>query len=550
MDSKPWFKNAVVYALDVETFKDADGDGVGDFRGLIQELDYLNRLGVSTLWLLPFYPSPNRDNGYDVVDYYGVDERFGSLGDFVEFVEAADDRGIRVIVDLVVNHTSDQHPWFQQARSAPDSKYRDFYVWVEEPPPTDPERGTVFPGEVEDERVWTYDSEAGAYYYHRFYPFQPDLDLTNPAVRKEIYKIMAFWLKLGVSGFRVDAATWMIQPKHPDTATMDDPHELLRGLKRHALSHRSDAVLLAEADDAPAELGKYVGEGDEMDLLMNFVLNAHLVAAIATERAAPVVEGLERLPPTGRGQWANFLRNYDELNIGRLPADLKETVFERFAADSGMRIYGRGIRRRLAPMLDGDWDQYRMAFSLLFSMPGVPMVLYGDEIGMGDDLSLPGRSSIRTAMQWSDDSNGGFSSASSEDLTVSVIDDGPFGYDRVNVERQLADPDSLFNFMTRLIATRRECRAIGHGTATIVPTDDSGTLVHRFDWEDTIVLCVHNLASDAATVEVPLELLPVESTSCIHGNPTLERADSTCRIELDGYGYGWFRIRSRTESSS
>ncbi|QLG29262.1 alpha-amylase family protein [Halorarum halophilum] len=538
-----WFKNAVVYAVDVEAFNDSDGDGVGDFQGLTQKLDYLDRLGVSALWLLPFYPTPNRDNGYDVSDYYGVDPRLGTLGDFVEFMDEAEARGIRVIIDLVVNHTSDQHPWFKAAQEDPDSKYRDYYVWVDERPPPDPERATVFPGEVEDERVWTYDEEADAYYYHRFYPFQPDLNLANPDVRAEIYRIMKFWLELGVAGFRVDAATLMIQPKHPDAEQLDDPHEVLRSLKRHAVARRSDAVLLAEADDAPGELESYFGDGAEMDLLMNFVLNAHLVAALATERAAPLAEGLERLPPADVGQWMNFLRNYDELNIGRLPKDLQDEVFERFAPDTDMRIYGRGIRRRLAPMLDGDERRVKLAFSLLFSMPGTPMLLYGDEIGMGEDLSLPGRTSVRTPMQWTDEENAGFSTASEDDLVLPVVSGGRFGHEEVNVAAQRADAESLLNWMERLIATRRESREIGEGSFSVIDVDHPCAFAHRYDFNGNAVVCVHNLSDGKCSLEFDLDLVQGDALYPLLGNADHTRHDDgSCEITLDDYGYIWLRL--------
>ncbi len=543
MKPDPWYKNAVVYALDVETFNDSTGDGVGDFPGLIDRLDYLNGLGISALWLLPFYPTPNRDNGYDITDYYGIDPRLGTLGDFVEFIGEAESRGIKVIIDLVVNHTSDQHPWFQQARTEPESKYREYYIWVDEPPSADSSRESVFPGEVTDDRVWTYDSEAGAYYYHRFYPFQPDLNTANPHVREEIYKILKFWLQLGVDGFRIDAATLMIQAKHPDSDEDEDPHELLRSLKKHAVAQQGNTALLAEADDDPAKLQTYAGE-DGMDLLMNFVLNAHLIAAFATSRSEPLVEGLEQLPNLEGSQWMNFLRNYDELNIGRLSDALREEVFDIFAPDPDMQIYGRGIRRRLAPMLGGDTQRLKLANSLLFSMPGTPLLLYGDEIGMGDELSLPGRLSVRTPMQWSDDPNAGFSTAAESDLVSPVISGGAFGYEQVNVAAQRSSEGSLLNWIQRLISTRRECHEIGSGTMDILGTEQESVFAHQYEYDGYITLFAHNLADDQVSLELDS---PVPASASIHrllGNPDdVQHGDGTLDISLGRYGFVWFRVQ-------
>jgi maltose alpha-D-glucosyltransferase/alpha-amylase len=535
-----WYKNAVIYALDAEAFADADGDGIGDFQGLIDRLDYLSRLGVTCVWLLPFYPTPNRDNGYDVMDYYGVDPRLGTLGDFVEFVHGAEERGIRVIVDLVVNHTSDQHPWFQAARRDPDSKYRDYYVWAEEPPELPEHVGPVFPGE--EESVWTWDDEAGAYYYHRFYHFQPDLNLANPEVREEIRKIMGFWLELGVSGFRVDAATLMIQRKGDAEDHPEEPHEILREMRRFVNTRRGDAVLLAEADDEPGELATYFGDGDEMNLLMNFVLDAHMVLALATRRSEPLEDVFERLPPVPEeGQWANFLRNYDELNIGRLSRDKQQLVYEAFAPDPDMRIYDRGIRRRLAPMLDGDRDRLELAFSLLFSMPGTPMFVYGDELGMGDDLSLPGRNPVRTPMQWSPAENAGFSTADAADLVRPVIDEGPFGYERVNVADQHDDPESLLSWMERLVGTRREMPVFGWGDLTVLETGHPTAFAHRCEWREGSAVAVHNLAADGCEVALG-GVEPDAALTRVFGEATANQASDGWRVGLGRFGYGWFRV--------
>ena len=540
----PWYKNAVVYAVDVEAFQDADGDGVGDFEGLTSRLDYLDHLGVDCLWLLPFYPTPNRDNGYDVADYYGVDSRHGTLGDFVDFVRAADERGIDVLIDLVVNHTSDQHPWFQRAREG-DERYRDYYVWSDDPPEDDPERGSVFPGEVEDARVWTYDEEADAYYYHRFYPFQPDLDLTNPDVRDEIRQIMSFWLQLGVSGFRLDAATLMIQQKRPGMPESDDPFELLSQLRANATRDRGDVVFMAEADDDPATLPSYArggGGGGGMDMLLDFPGSAYLFAALATGRAEALDELYDTLPALpAESQWVNFLRNYDELNLGRLSGDLREETFDAIAPEEDMRIYGRGVRRRLAPMLDGDPDRLQLAFSLLFSMPGTPLVTYGDEIGMGEDLSLPGRTAVRTPMQWSAADNAGFSSASADDLVRRVVSEGEFDYERVNVADQWATRGSLLNFVEHLIGTRHETPEIGSGEFSRLDTADASAFAHRFDHGDRTVAVAHNLGDDPLTVTLDLDRTGGTVVELL-GDGAVRREGGSVAVDLDAYGYRWLRI--------
>jgi maltose alpha-D-glucosyltransferase/alpha-amylase len=536
-----WHKNETIYSVDVETFYDSDGDGVGDFQGLIDRLGYLSRLGVSCLWLLPFYETPNLDNGYDVADYYQVDSRLGNMGDFVEFTHEARARGIRVIVDLVVNHTSDQHPWFQAARRDPDSPYRDYYVWTDEPAAA-PDKETFFPGEEED--VWAYDEVAEAYYYHRFYRFQPDLNLRNPDVREEIRKILGFWLELGVSGFRVDAATLMIDQKGT-LPPLDDPHSVLKEMKSFVRSRRGDAILLAEADDAPDELDEYFGDdGDEMDLLLNFVLNAHLTPALAREEAEPLVSGLERLPDVSEtpGQWANFLRNHDELNVGRLSDAARAEVFETFGPDERMRIYGRGLRRRLAPMLGGDPERIELAYSLLFALPGTPVIVSGDEIGMGEDLSLPGRNAVRTPLHWSDDPNAGFSSGDPDSLVRSVIAEGPFGYEHVNVAAQRADQDSLLDWMERLIGTRKECPSLGWGTQTVLDTGSGAVFANRYDWEENTVVTAHNLAAEGTTVTLDLGDPDGSIHRLVGEGEHDRREDGSVDVDLGRYDYCWLRV--------
>src|SRR6478672_9247124 len=411
-----WYKNAVVYSLDVETFLDANGDGIGDFEGLTRRLDYLEGLGVTAVWLTPFQPSPRRDDGYDISDFYGVDRRFGSGGDFVEFMREADSRGIRVLMDLVVNHTSNEHPWFQERH--------DWYVWSKRRP-ANWRSGVVFPGVQKS--TWTYDKKAREYYFHRFYDFQPDLDMDNPRVREEVRRIMGFWLQLGVAGFRVDAVPFILEEPPRSTRRPLIHFEYLKEFREFLQWRVGDAVLLGEANVPPDQTLPYFADGDGLHLMFNFWVNQHLFVSLATGDARPLAAALQatrKLPPTG--QWAHFLRNHDELDLGRLAAHDRRTVFEAFGPEPSMQLYGRGIRRRPAPML-GDQARLRLAYSLVLSLPGTPVLRYGDEIGMGDDLRLKDRAAIRTPMQWSNERNAGFSRA--ETLARPVISRGAFGYD-------------------------------------------------------------------------------------------------------------------------
>lgn len=538
-----WYKRALIYSLNVETYMDANGDGIGDFAGLTGRLDYLSSLGVTCLWFLPFFASPNRDNRYDVADYYAIAPELGTLGDFVEFLHEARERGFRVIIDLPVNHTSSDHRWFQEARKDPKSPYRNYYIWSEEKP-AGAHKGMVFPGQQES--TWTFDEEAQAYYFHRFYSHQPDLNIANPEVRDEIRKIMGFWLELGVSGFRIDAAPFLIEFKGEleSESLRDDPHVFFRYMREFVSWRRGDAMLLAEANVAPENLPKYFGNGDKMHMLFNFFLNQRLFLALARQDATPIIDGLKQqpnIPPTT--QWANFLRNHDELDLGRLSKEERHEVYEAFAPDENMRLYGRGIRRRLPPML-GDTRRLLLSYSLMLSLPGTPVLRYGEEIGMGDDLSLAGRSSVRTPMQWSDEANAGFSTASPEELVRPVIDSGEYSYERVNVTAQQRDPESFLNRLIRLINIWRGCPEIGWGTLEIVETNRSGVLAHRCQSRDGVVLLVHNLSEDESDVTLDLSAYERGHLMDLLGDKQyvpIERRSH--KVELEAFGFRWFRIR-------
>jgi maltose alpha-D-glucosyltransferase / alpha-amylase len=535
-----WYKNCVVYSLDLETFMDANGDGVGDFEGLIRRLDYLQSLGVDVLWLAPFQPTPNRDNGYDVSDYYGVDARHGSSGDFVEFMHHAHKRGMQVIIDLVVNHSSDQHPWFQSARRDPRSPYRDYYVWADKRPPNWNE-GMVFPGVQKS--VWTHDKRAKAWYFHRFYEFQPDLNTSNPDVRTEIRRIMGFWLQQGVAGFRVDALPFILEEPPRDKKKRRQLHyEYLTEMRTFLQWRAGRAVLLGEANVRPQDVPRYFGEsGNGIHMMFNFWVNQHLFYALASGDVRPLAKALcdtEDIPEMS--QWAHFLRNHDELDVDRLSEKQRQRVFEKFGPDPTMRLYERGIRRRLAPML-GDRRHMELAYSMLFSLPGTPVMRYGDEIGMGEDLSLNERDAVRTPMQWSAERNAGFSHA--RRLVHPVISEGVYSHINVNVEAQRRDPGSLLNWTARMIRLRKECPEIGWGKWSILRTGDPGVLAMCYEWRHNRLVIAHNF--DTRPREVPLRV-PGERggllVNLIAQDECHADANGVHHIALEELGYRWYRV--------
>ncbi|MGY4622572.1 alpha-amylase family protein [Bradyrhizobium sp. USDA 4486] len=534
-----WYKNAVIYSLNVATYKDGNGDGIGDFKGLTEQLDHIAQLGVNCLWLLPFYPSPGLDHGYDVTDYYNVAPALGTLGDFVEFSHQARLRGLRLIVDLPINHTSDRHPWFQQARADPSSPFREYYVWSTSEPENSTE-GVVFPGVQLS--VWTYDLCAQSWYYHRFYQHQPDLNITCAAVREEIFRIFGFWLELGVSGFRIDAAPFVVEEIRPDRPAKRR-YEFFAELRNFLSWRKGDAVLLAEANVAPAELQHYFGDGTRIHMLFAFLLNQHLFLALARQSAEPLRRCMTQLPQLPQfAHWAQFLRNHDELDLGRLTSEERDEVYAAFAPTRKMQLYGRGIRRRLACMFGNDRRRIELAFSLLFSLPGTPVIYYGDELGMGDDLRLPERWPIRTCMQWTDDEDGGFSTRRGHRLLHHVIREGRYAPAKVNAIAQQRDPDSLFNWLRRLVEMRQSCPEIGWGECTVPESNCPAVLIQHFVWEGKSVLVLHNLSQNGCCTEIK-DVPAGRKLTDIFGNRIYDKpsADGTA-IELDGYGYRWFRL--------
>ncbi|MGD9616187.1 MAG: alpha-amylase family protein [Alphaproteobacteria bacterium] len=540
-----WYKNAIIYCLSVGTFMDANGDGIGDFAGLMRRLDYLQGLGVTAVWLMPFQVSPRRDNGYDVADYYSVDPRFGTFGDFVEFTHGANHRGMHVLMDLVINHTSDQHPWFKEARRDPRSKYRDWYVWSEKKPPN-ADQGVVFPGVQES--TWTYDQRAKAWYFHRFYKFQPDLNTANPEVQAEILKIMGFWIELGVSGFRLDAAPFIIAQEGSDEQDSKESYLMLRRFRELVQWRRGDCILLAEANVPPEENMEYFGrDGDRLHMMFNFPMNQNLFYALATADTGPLIEALNATKPRpATAQWATFLRNHDELDLGRLSDEKRQAVFAAFGPEPEMQLYDRGIRRRLAPMLDGDRRRLDLAYSLLFTLPGTPVIFYGDELGMGEDLSLPERDSARTPMQWSNELQGGFTV--NKKPILPVIAGGPYGYEQINAAKQRRDADSLLNWMERLIRMRKEVPEIGWGDFNVIASSDPAVLILRYDWRNNSVLFMHNFDSKPREVmfSVGLDGEDADPGKLLINLLTEEHdvADGGGKHQLviEGYGYRWFRV--------
>jgi trehalose synthase len=531
-----WWKTAVFYNLNVETYLDWDDDGIGDLAGLAQRLDYLAELGVTCLWLAPFFPSPREDNGYDIADYFGVDPRYGHLGDFVEVVRTAQDRGMRVIVDLVVNHTSDQHPWFQAARTSRDSPYRDFYIWRDEPP--EDQRDSMFPDR--EDGVWYYDEVAGQYYEHSFYRHQPDLNTTNPAVRDEIAKVVGFWLQMGVDGFRVDAVPFLIQ------AEGQNEHEYLRAIRGYVGRRSGTGMLLGEVNLPYEEQIHYFGNenGDELPMQFDFVGNQQLYLALARQDAAPLVEALQARPPIARtNQWGNFVRNHDELTLDQLGEEERQEVFAAFAPQESQRIHGRGITRRLPPMLAGDPRSVRMVYSLMFSLPGAPVLYYGEEIGMGEHETLGSRKAVRTPMQWSHEANGGFSHADPDDLALPVVEGG-FAPAHVNVSAQQHDPASLWQFMRGLVTAYKKSPEIGWGELEIVEQEHACVLVHCLTSSTGQLVALHNFASDGRAVSFTLQDVDTSTkvVDLLGKDTCVPDDDGRLTVHLEGFDHRWLRI--------
>ena len=540
-----WFRNAVVYQVDVAFFLDANGDGWGDLRGVTERLEHIRGLGATCLWLLPFYRSPYDDGGYDVTDHLAVDPRFGDAADIAILLDKAESLGLRVIVDLVPQHTSIQHRWFQEARHDRSSPYRDYYVWADEPVETEVE--PIFPT-VEDS-VWTWDDEAQQFYRHVFYDFEPDLELGNPRVREEIRRIMAFWLRLGVSGFRIDAVPYMIERARA-ADPRDEGYWLLSELREFTALHHPDAVLLGEVDVPPEHYPQYVGCPERLSMIIDFWLNNNTFLALAREKAEPLARALVRRPaPHPHSQYATFLRNHDELDLEQLGSEERQEVLDRFAPEQEMRAYDRGIRRRLAPMLDGDRRRITMAHALMMSLPGAPVLLYGDEIGMGDNLSRPERKAVRTPMQWTDGENAGFSLAPADRLAAAPVSGGRFGYERVNVAAQTCDRESLLATIGNLARSRLSAEEIGATDCEVLETGVPSVLCLSHGKEGRRLVTAVNLADEDVTCEITDVRLPglVDVLSDREYPPP---TDDPTKFVLGSHGYRWLRRRDEPFSDA
>ena len=536
-----WYKDAVFYQLHVKSFADSNADGIGDFRGLTTKLDHLASLGVDCLWLQPMYPSPFRDDGYDISDYTSIHPSYGTLQDFTDFLTQAHDRGLRVIIELVLNHTSDQHAWFQEARSSSDSPRRDWYVWSDT---DDRYRGVRIIFIDTELSNWAWDPVSKAYYWHRFFSHQPDLNFDNPAVREEIWKVMKFWLDLGVDGFRVDAVPYLVEREGTSCENLPETHAVLKELRARLDANFKGRVLLAEANMWPEDVRPYFGEGDEFHMSFHFPIMPRMFMALRLEDRKPLIDIIERTPNIPEScQWGLFLRNHDELTLEMVTDLERQYMWDEYAKDPRARI-NLGIRRRLATLLDGDRRRIELMIGLLMSLPGSPILYYGDEIGMGDNVYLGDRNSVRTPMQWSSGVNAGFSTADPERLWLPLVSNAVFGYQAVNVESQQRNATSLLHWMRRLIEVRKQARIFGRGSIEFLTPDNHRVLAFTRTLGRETILVVSNLAGTAQAVDFDLSRLAGAIPIEMFGGSIFPRIGTAPYVMMMGpYDFYWFRLR-------
>jgi len=536
-----WYKDAIIYQVHVRTFHDSNGDGIGDFQGLEAKLDYLQELGISALWLMPFFPSPLRDDGYDIADYNAVHSSYGTLQDFRKFLGSAHDRGIRIIIEMVLNHTSDQHTWFQESRSSQENPRRDWYVWSDTDTRYKGARIIFLDTETSN---WAWDPISKSFYWHRFFSHQPDLNYDNPAVREQMWEVMRFWLEMGVDAFRLDAVPYLVEREGTNCENLPETHDFLKELRRKLDEGFPGRMLLAEANQWPADLRPYFGDGDEFHMAFHFPLMPRMFMGLKLEDRKPITEILQQTPEIPAScQWSLFLRNHDELTLEMVTDLERDYMYDTYAKSKTMRL-NLGIRRRLAPLLDNDRRRMELMNGMLMSLPGTPIIYYGDEIGMGDNINLGDRNGVRTPMQWNGETNGGFSIAAPERLYAPLIQDPVYGYPAVNVLRQRASEHSLFNWMQRIIAVRRSTGVFGRGSIEFLYPANHRILAYVRRLGNETILVVNNLSSTAQAVELDLRRykgnIPIE----MFGRNMFPRVgDLPYLLTLGPYQFYWFRLR-------
>jgi maltose alpha-D-glucosyltransferase/alpha-amylase len=543
MSSSPlWYKNAIFYELNVRAFRDTTGDGNGDLQGAIEKLDYLSELGIDCIWLLPIFPSPLQDDGYDVSDYCDIHPDFGTIEDFKDLIREAHLRGIRVITDLVLNHTSDKHPWFIEARKKATSPYHDYYVWSDTD--TKYSQARIIFNDSENSN-WAWDAIAEKFYWHRFFSSQPDLNYDNPAVRQEMLDVMSFWLDLGIDGFRADAIPYLYEREDSNSENLEETHLFLKEARSFIDAHYPGRILLSEANQWPEDVLPYLGNGDEMHMAFHFPLMPRIFMALRQENGNPIRKILDRTPPIPENaQWCLFLRNHDELTLEMVTEDERDWMWQEYAPEERMRL-NFGIRRRLAPLLDNNIDKIHLAYSLLFTLPGAPTIYYGDEIGMGDNIWLHDRNGVRTPMQWSAKKNAGFSETQPEKLYSPVIDKSGFAAKDVSVAKQLQSPDSLLQTVRRMIALRKEHEIFSSGNISWVQSDQYDAVLSYLRSSDTEnVLVLNNLSSSEQNVEIALHALGdfQNAEDLLEGRKSLRVKDGKLEILLNAFGYVWLKL--------
>ncbi len=540
MSADDWYKDAIFYELHVRAFMDSNGDGIGDFPGLTERLDYVRDLGVNCIWLLPMYPSPLRDDGYDIADYRNIHPEYGTLDDFQRFLDAAHARGLRVIADLVMNHTSDQHPWFQEARRSPDSPYRDYYVWSDTDQRYRDARVIFIDSETSN---WTWDPVARQYFWHRFYHHQPDLNFENPAVRAAMLDVMRYWLDRGLDGFRVDAVPYLFEREGTNCENLPETHAYLKELRGEIDARYRGRILFAEANQWPIDVRPYFGDGDECHMAFNFPLMPRLFMALRREERRPIIDIVRQTPDLPAScQWGIFLRNHDELTLEMVTDDERDYMYLEYAKDARMRL-NLGIRRRLAPLMDNGRRQIELLHSLLLSLPGSPVLYYGDELGMGDNIYIGDRNGVRTPMQWTGDRNAGFSRADPERLYLPVNANPVYHYQSVNVETQMRTQTSLLHWVKRLIRVRQKYPVFGRGSIEFLLPENEKILAYVREDGDCAILCVNNLSRFAQAAELNLRRFAGRVPIELHGETRFPSVgELPYLLTFAPHGFYWFRL--------